>query len=77
MNSLQKNWMREVQQSRIVVRPSEDAYIGGVDVRVWDIVHSIANGISECQLMETYPALTKEDIRACSLFVYLEAIGQI
>gem|GEM_PF-6384685 len=27
--------------------------------------------------MKWYPALTRADIRACSLFIYLRAIGQI
>ena len=77
MVSLQKSWIREVEQSRIVIRPDEDAYIDGVNVKVWDIVRSIASGISEHHLIEMHPALTKTDIRACSLFVYLRDIGRI
>ncbi len=77
MHSLQKSWIREVNQSRIVIMPENEACINGADVKVWDIVSSLASGLSEHQIMAECPALTKDDIRACSLFVYLQATGQI
>lgn len=77
MHSLQGSWIREVRQSQIAILLDNESYIKGTDVKVWDVVSSLASGLSEYQLMGRHPALTKADIRACSLFVYLRAVGQI
>jgi|GEM_PF-5299916 len=77
MHSLQRSWIREVRQSQIAILPDNESYIKGTDVKVWDVVSSLASGLSEHQLMGRHPALTKADIRACSLFVYLRDVGQI
>lgn len=66
-----------MKQSRIAILPDNEAYITGADVKVWDVVRNLASGLSEYQLMKRHPPLTKADIRACSLFVYLRAVGQI
>lgn len=77
MHSLQKCWVREVQQSRITILADNEAYINGADVKVWDVVRQMASGLREHQLLKRHPTLTRADIRACSLFVYLKDIGQI
>jgi uncharacterized protein (DUF433 family) len=39
--------------------------VKGTRIMVWLIVQYLANGDSVEEILEAYPALTREDIRAC------------
>ncbi|WP_080240966.1 DUF433 domain-containing protein [Spirosoma rigui] len=77
MNTLVANWEEEFRQSRIVVMPNGEGYIKEVDVKVWDILHQLAQGLTERQLQQQYPLLTESDLRACGLFGYFSAVKKI
>lgn len=77
MTTLDAAWEREVRLSRLVITLGDDSYIEGVGVNVWVIIHHLANNLGEEALLAMYPQLTKADIRACSLFVYLRAIKKM
>lgn len=47
--------------------------IRGMRITVDQILHALAGGISESELMKEYPELTKDDLRA----VYLYAAGLV
>jgi Protein of unknown function (DUF433) len=77
MKTLIASWEQEVKQSRIVALPEEEAYLQDVGVKVWDILHHLANGFGEQSLQKAYPSLTQGDVRACELFGYLRAVRRI
>ncbi len=42
--------------------------IRGMRITVYDVLGWMASGMSEAQIVEDYPELTPEDIRACLAF---------
>jgi len=42
--------------------------IRGLRMTVYDVLDYLAGGTSEAELLEEFPALTKDDIRACYAF---------
>jgi uncharacterized protein (DUF433 family) len=77
MKSLLASWEQEFRQSRVVVMPNGEGYIKEVNVKVWDILHQLAQGMNEQQLQQMYPQLTESDLRACGLFGYFSAVKKI
>lgn len=77
MTKLETEWINEIYKSRLVILPGEDSYLSGVDVPVWKLIQQMANGVTEAELTQDHPGLTKADIRACSLFVYLRITSKI
>ena len=60
------NW-----QERISVNPtvrSGKPCIKGTRITVYDILEYLAGGMSEDQILNDFPDLTREDIRACLAF---------
>lgn len=54
--------------SRITVRPEQchgRPCIRGVRIRVADVLEMLANGISAEEILQDYPDLEADDIRAC------------
>ena len=77
MTKLETEWISEVHTSRIVILPGEDSYLPGVDIPVWKLIQQMANGVTITELIQAYPGLSETDIRACSLFVYLQITGKL
>ncbi|WP_394366421.1 DUF433 domain-containing protein [Spirosoma utsteinense] len=44
---------------------------------VWKLIQQMANGVTRAELTQAHPDLTEADIRACSLFVYLQITGKL
>jgi uncharacterized protein (DUF433 family) len=44
------------------------ACIRGMRIRVTDVLGMLAEGVSESEILEDYPYLEQEDIRACLLY---------
>ncbi len=42
--------------------------IRGMRITVYDILEYLASGMSEDEILQDFPELTKEDIRACIAF---------
>ena len=42
--------------------------IRGLRITVYDVLDYLASGMSEAQILEDFPDLTPEDIRACLAF---------
>ena len=42
--------------------------IRGLRITVYDVLDYLASGMSEDQILEDFPDLTREDIRACLAF---------
>jgi uncharacterized protein (DUF433 family) len=42
--------------------------IRGLRITVYDVLEYLASGMSEAQILEDFPDLTSEDIRACLAF---------
>lgn len=60
------NW-----QERIVVDPavrSGKPCVRGTRITVYDVLEYLAGGMSEDQILADFPALTRDDIRACLAF---------
>lgn len=77
MTKLDTEWMNEVHKSRLVILPGEDSYLAGIDMPVWKLIQQMANGVTRAELTQAHPGLTEADIRACSLFVYLQITGKL
>jgi hypothetical protein len=77
MKTLQTSWEEEVKRSRIVIASDDEVYLKDVGVKVWDVLHHLANGLGEQTLRQQYPALTDADLRACGLFGYLRAVKKL
>lgn len=43
--------------------------IRSMRITVYDVLEWLASGLSEAQILEDYPELTQDDIRACLAFV--------
>jgi len=58
-------------RERITIEPGKRAgkpCIRGLRITVYDVLDYLASGRSEEQILEDFPELTKEDIRACLAF---------
>jgi uncharacterized protein (DUF433 family) len=58
-------------RSRITVEPGKRGgkpCIRGMRITVYDVLDWLAQGMSEQRIIEDYPELTIEDIRACLAF---------
>jgi len=58
-------------RDRITIEPGKRAgkpCIRGLRITVYDVLDYLASGMSEEQILEDFPELTKEDIRACLAF---------
>jgi uncharacterized protein (DUF433 family) len=42
--------------------------IGGLRIRVYDVLDYLASGMTEAEILTDFPDLTSEDIRACLAF---------
>lgn len=42
--------------------------IRGLRITVYDVLEYLASGMSEAEILEDFPELTREDIRACLAF---------
>jgi uncharacterized protein (DUF433 family) len=58
-------------RDRITIEPAKRAgkpCIRGLRITVYDVLDYLASGMSEEQILEDFPELTKEDLRACLAF---------
>lgn len=58
-------------QSHITIEPGKRGgkpCIRGMRITVYDVLDWLAQGMSEKEIIEDYPELTIEDIRACLAF---------
>jgi len=58
-------------QSRISIEPGKRGgkpCIRGLRITVYDVLEYLASGMSENQILEDFPDLMPEDIRACLAF---------
>jgi uncharacterized protein (DUF433 family) len=58
-------------QNRITLEPGKRGgrpFIRGLRITVYDVLDWMAQGMSEQQIIEDYPELSVEDIRACLAF---------
>ena len=63
----------DLASSRIVVRPgvrSGQPIIRGTRITVWDILGWLGGGVSESEILNDYPELATEDIKAALQFAY-------
>jgi uncharacterized protein (DUF433 family) len=42
--------------------------VRGLRITVYDVLEYLASGMSEAEILEDFPELTREDIRACLAF---------
>jgi uncharacterized protein (DUF433 family) len=58
-------------QDRISIEPGEcggKPCIRGMRITVYDVLEYLASGMSEQEILDDFPDLTQEDIRACLAF---------
>ncbi len=58
-------------QNRITVEPGKRSgkpCIRGMRITVYDVLDYLASGMSEKEILDDFPELEKEDIRACLAF---------
>ena len=58
-------------QSRITIEPGKRSgkpCIRGMRITVHDVLEYLASGMSEAEILDDFPELEKEDIRACLAF---------
>lgn len=58
--------------NRITIEPGKRGgkpCVRGMRITVYDVLDWLAQGITEKQILEDYPELVVEDIRACLAFV--------
>jgi uncharacterized protein (DUF433 family) len=58
-------------QSRITIEPGKRSgkpCIRGMRITVYDVLEYLASGMSEEDILDDFPELEKEDIRACVAF---------
>ncbi len=60
--------MSDADLSRITIRPDQchgRPCIRGMRIRVIDVLEMLANGTPETEILQDFPDLEPEDIRAC------------
>ena len=58
-------------RERISIEPGKRGgkpCIRGMRITVYDVLEYLASGMSEDEIIDDFPDLTREDIRACLLF---------
>ena len=58
-------------RDRITIEPGKRGgkpCIRGTRITVYDVLEYLASGMTESQILEDFPELTREDIRACLAF---------
>jgi uncharacterized protein (DUF433 family) len=58
-------------QNRITIDPDKRGgkpCIRGLRITVYDVLEYLASGMSEAEILNDFPDLTREDIRACLEF---------
>ncbi len=58
-------------QNRITIEPGKRSgkpCIRGMRITVYDVLEYLASGMSEQDILDDFPELEKEDIRACVAF---------
>ncbi|MGI9301373.1 MAG: DUF433 domain-containing protein [Gammaproteobacteria bacterium] len=58
-------------RDRITIEPGKRGgkpCIRAMRITVYDVLEWLASGMSEAEILEDYPELTQEDIRACLAF---------
>jgi len=63
--------------SRIVIEPgkrSGQPCIRGLRITVWDVLESLASGMSEDEILQDYPELERDDFRA--VYEYAAKLGK-
>lgn len=58
-------------KDRITIEPGKRGgkpCIRGMRITVYDVLEYLASGMTEKEIIEDFPELTKEDIRACLSF---------
>lgn len=63
--------MRELTPEPLVIEPGKRGgkpCIRGMRITVYDVLDWLAQGMSEAEIIEDYPELSVEDIRACLSF---------
>ena len=58
-------------RNRITVEPGKRGgkpCIGGMRITVYDVLGYLASGMSEQEILDDFPDLTRDDIRACLSF---------
>lgn len=58
-------------QSRITIEPGKRSgkpCIRGMRITVYDVLEYLASGMSEEEILDDFPELEKDDIRACLAF---------
>jgi len=58
-------------QDRISIEPGQRGgkpCIRGMRITVYDVLEYLASGMSEQDILDDFPDLTQEDIRACLVF---------
>ena len=58
-------------KDRITIEPGKRGgkpCVRGMRITVYDVLEYLASGMSEDQVLDDFPDLTKEDIRACLAF---------
>ena len=63
--------MRENYRDRISIEPGQRGgrpCIRGMRITVYDILECLASGMSEQEILDDFPDLTRDDIHACLHF---------
>ena len=71
MNTEQNEVSAMTYQDRISIEPGKRGgkpCIRGMRITVYDVLEYLASGMSEQEIIEDFPDLTQEDIRACLAF---------
>ena len=71
MNTEHKEVSAMTYQDRISIEPGKRGgkpCIRGMRITVYDVLEYLASGMSEQEIIDDFPDLTQEDIRACLAF---------
>ena len=63
--------MKSKYENRITIEPGKRGgkpIIRGMRITVYDVLEYLASGMSEAEILDDFPELTGDDIRACLRF---------
>ena len=63
--------MNSNYEDRITIEPGKRGgkpIIRGMRITVYDVLEYLASGMSETEILDDFPELTRDDIRACLRF---------
>ena len=63
--------MKSIYEDRITIEPGKRGgkpIIRGMRITVYDVLEYLASGMSERQIIDDFPELTRNDIRTCLHF---------